>query len=294
MDHANQPGLSRTDVSGSEFEVGAPTSEEEAERKKSQTKRAPKSPLTAVLESWLLSILHCRFLSYQWLIPCLILGDAETIPGVSGNEDVSTGVATDGQLRGRHIVVTRSLVPLSGGPQHDVPEAVHNKGWSRELLEQAFDDGNTCVQTRKLLVLFPVDSVKTSDTSGDDIDTSKWRQKILSKKTFRMKKMYAATELGRFFMTGSSDAAKMPNHFYCRVCPKNVSVLTHGHHELLRHFQGSRHIARDQRLRLESPGWRVPHFHGNPLGEDELGVKGRRSRGVLLWCVTLSIRLRRT
>ena len=62
MVHANEPRLPRTDVSGSEFEVGAPTSEEETERKKSQTKRAPKSPLTAVFESWLLSILHCRFL----------------------------------------------------------------------------------------------------------------------------------------------------------------------------------------------------------------------------------------
>ena len=50
---ANEPGLSRTDVSGSEFEVGAPTSNEEAERKKSRTRRATKSPLTAVLESWL-------------------------------------------------------------------------------------------------------------------------------------------------------------------------------------------------------------------------------------------------
>ena len=59
--HAIEPGLPRTDVCGSEFEVGAPTSEEEAERTKSRTKRASKSPLTAVLESWLLSILHCRF-----------------------------------------------------------------------------------------------------------------------------------------------------------------------------------------------------------------------------------------
>ena len=58
----------------------------------------------------------------------LFLDDAETIPGVSGNEEVSTGVETDGQLRGRHIVVTRSLVPLAGGPQHDVPEAVHSRG----------------------------------------------------------------------------------------------------------------------------------------------------------------------
>ena len=61
MVHANEPGLPRTDVFGSEFEVGGPISEEEAERKKSQAKRAPNSPLTAVLESWLLSILHCRF-----------------------------------------------------------------------------------------------------------------------------------------------------------------------------------------------------------------------------------------
>ena len=50
--HCDECELLRTDVSGSEFEVGAPTSEEEAERKKSQMKRASKCPLTAVLESW--------------------------------------------------------------------------------------------------------------------------------------------------------------------------------------------------------------------------------------------------
>ena len=52
MVHCDEPELHWTDVSGSEFEVGVPTSEEEAERKKSQVKRAPKSPLTAVLGSW--------------------------------------------------------------------------------------------------------------------------------------------------------------------------------------------------------------------------------------------------
>ena len=36
---------------GSQFGVGAPTQEEEVEKKKSQSKRAPESPLTAVLES---------------------------------------------------------------------------------------------------------------------------------------------------------------------------------------------------------------------------------------------------
>ena len=49
-----------------------------------------------------------------------------------------------------------------------------------------------------------------------------------------------------------------------------MSVLTHGRHEVLRHFQGRRHFARDQRFRLETPGWSVLDFQGNPLTENEL------------------------
>ena len=113
----------------------------------------------------------------------------------------------------------------------------------------------------------------------------------MSKKTFRMQKVYAATELGGFFVTGPSDAANMPSHFSCRVCQKNVSVLTHGDHELLRHFQGSRHFALDQRLRLETPGLRVLGFHGKFLNEDELE---RQRENFLLWYVIVSIRLQRT
>ena len=47
-------------------------------------------------------------------------------------------------------------------------------------------------------------------------------------------------------------------------------MLTHRRHEVLRHFQGSRHFARDQRSRLETPGWRVLDFHGNSINENEL------------------------
>ena len=87
--------------------------------------------------------------------PVLFSGDADTIPGMSGTEEVSTGVETDGQLRGRHIVVTRSLVPLAGGPQHDVPEAVHSRKRSRELLERAFDDGNSCALNEEFTSIVP-------------------------------------------------------------------------------------------------------------------------------------------
>ena len=49
-----------------------------------------------------------------------------------------------------------------------------------------------------------------------------------------------------------------------------MSVLTHGHLEVLRQFQGRRYFACDHRLRLETPGWRVLDFQGNHLAEDEL------------------------
>ena len=58
---------------------------------------------------------------------------------MSGTEEVSTGVETDEQLRGRHIVVTRSLVPLAGGPSKmslrlSTVEVGAGTCWSRPLM----------------------------------------------------------------------------------------------------------------------------------------------------------------
>ena len=122
--------------------------------------------------------------------------------------------------------------------------------------------------------------VETSETSGDETDTSKGCRIILSKKIFGKNKVYEANELARFFVIEPSDAAIMPCYFCCRVCRKKVSVLTHRHHEVLRHFPGSGHFATDQRLRLETPGWCVLVFHGYPVSEDKLErQKGKIKRG---------------
>ena len=94
-----------------------------------------------------------------------------------------------------------------------------------------------------------------------------------------MKKSYATSELARFFVTGPTDASTKLSEFYCRLCRKDVLVLTHGSPEVLRHFKGIRHFARDQRLRLETPGWRVLGFDGKPLTEEEL----ERQRDKILW-----------
>ena len=110
----------------------------------------------------------------------------------------------------------------------------------------------------------------TTDTSGEDTNIEQPRRRVRSRRTFKMKKAYAVGELAQFFVTGPTDAAKNLSEFYCRVCRKDVSVLTHGGYEIIRHFQGHRHFARDQRLHLETPGWRVLDFDGNALPEDEL------------------------
>ena len=109
-----------------------------------------------------------------------------------------------------------------------------------------------------------------TDTSADDSKASHPRRRVRSKRTYKMKKLWGAEEVSWFFVNGATDAAGQPSHFYCRICRTDVSVLTHGPHEVLRLFQVVKHFARDQRLRLETPGWRVLDFEGNPLIESEL------------------------
>ena len=81
----------------------------------------------------------------------------------------------------------------------------------------------------------------------------------MSKKAFQMKKSCATEELENFFVIVPTDAADKLSQFYCRICRNDVSVLTHGHFEVLRHYQGC-HFLRDQRLCLEIPGLRVLDF----------------------------------
>ena len=78
-----------------------------------------------------------------------------------------------------------------------------------------------------------------SDMSDDG------RCKILSKKNFPKEEKHRGSELGKFFVTGPTVAVEKPSQSCCRVCRKDVLVLTNGHHELLRRFQGFQHFDRD-------------------------------------------------
>ena len=110
----------------------------------------------------------------------------------------------------------------------------------------------------------------TTDTSGDESDAGEPRRRLRSKNTYKMKRAWETSDVRRFFVTGPTDVATKPSYFYCRICRKDVSVLTHGHHEILGHFQGSKHFPRDQRLRLETPGWEVLDYEGNIMSPGEV------------------------
>ena len=121
-----------------------------------------------------------------------------------------------------------------------------------------------------------------SDTSADESEASHPPRHVRSKLTYKMKKVWGGDEVGRFFATGATDAAGKPSHFHSRICRKDVSVLTHGPNGFLRRFQGVKHFPRDQRLRLETLGWRVLVFEGNPLSESELELWSSGIESVLL------------
>ena len=77
-------------------------------------------------------------------------------------------------------------------------------------------------------------------------------------------------------MTGRTDPVTKPGHFYCQLCRRDLSVLTHGFFEILRHYQGEKHFAMDQQLHLKTPGWRMLDFNRIPLSDDE--VERQRAR----------------
>ena len=110
----------------------------------------------------------------------------------------------------------------------------------------------------------------TTDTSGGESDAGEPRRRLRSKKTYKIRRAWGTSDVGRFFVTGQTDVATKPSHFYCRICRKDVSVLTHGHHEILRHFQGNKRFPCDQCLRLETSGWEVLDYEENVMSPPEV------------------------
>ena len=60
---------------------------------------------------------------------------------------------------------------------------------------------------------FSPHATDTSDTSADESEASHPRRRVRSKRTFKLKKVWGADEVGRFFVTGATDAAGKPSHF---------------------------------------------------------------------------------
>ena len=85
-----------------------------------------------------------------------------------------------------------------------------------------------------------------------------------------MEKVWTSVEPARLFVTGPPNPAANSSHLYSQLCRRDVSVLIHGSFELLRHYQSAKHFAMDQRLRLETRGWRFLDFSGNPMPDEQV------------------------
>ena len=59
-------------------------------------------------------------------------------------------------------------------------------------------------------------------------------------------------------------------------------MLTHGHHEILWHFQGSKHFPCHQRLRLETPGREVLDYEKNAMSTAEVELHREKILRALL------------
>ena len=115
-----------------------------------------------------------------------------------------------------------------------------------------------------------------TQTSGAASDMGEPRRRLRSKRTYKMKKAWRTKDVGQYFVTGPTDVATKPSHFFCRICRKEVSVLTHDYHEILRHFQGNKHFPRYQSLRLETSVWEVLDYEGNAISPAQ--VKPQREK----------------
>ena len=96
-----------------------------------------------------------------------------------------------------------------------------------------------------------------------------------SVRTYRTKKVRGRLSWASSLWVGQRMLPGNPVIF-CRICRKDVSVMTHGVHEILCLYQGTKHFPRHQRLRLETPVWRVVDFEGNPMRKKE--VERQRER----------------
>ena len=64
----------------------------------------------------------------------------------------------------------------------------------------------------------------TTDTSGDESDVGEPRRRLRSKKTYKMKKGWGMSDVGRFFVTGSIDVAIKPSHFFQNLSQGRVGA----------------------------------------------------------------------
>ena len=133
--HSNEPGLPRQMCLVQSLRLARRLQKQTLREKRVGQNELQKNPLTAVLESWLLSILQCRFFVISVAL----------FPSVSGWSCNNCGsfrkwrcIYRRGDwwaVEGASHSCYQEPSTVGWGPQHDVLGAIYSWGWSRELME---------------------------------------------------------------------------------------------------------------------------------------------------------------
>ena len=123
----------------------------------------------------------------------------------------------------------------------------------------------------------------TSDTSDDEIDMGETRQKMRSKRTYKMKNGWENSDVGQFFCDWAHRYCNKAQPIFCRIARKSLYWLkTHGQHVVFGQYQGSKHFRREERLRLETLDCEVFDYQGNTMSTAEVErQRDRTTRGPL-------------
>ena len=111
---------------------------------------------------------------------------------------------------------------------------------------------------------------ETTDTSSIETEGSEFRRRVRLKQTYEKNKKVRGGRIEPLLCNCGNRRIRKAQSFLLPDLQEIASVMTHGVHEFLRYYQGTKHFPRNQRLSLESPSWRVLDSEGNPLGDENV------------------------
>ena len=124
---------------------------------------------------------------------------------------------------------------------------------------------------------------ETTDTSGIEAEGSESRRRVRSKQTYEKNKKVWGGRIEPLLCNCGKRRIRKAQSFLLPHLQEIASVMTYGVHEFLRHYQGTKHFPRDQRLlwNLRVGGFLI--LKATPWEMKMLSGSGSKTSGLHKW-----------